>query len=101
MFLFLSVLHPSRYQHRPLYEFSTFYGPTRIKFESSSCTLTFVFEQVAQQHKKALEEDPTAFDYDGVYDEMKGNQARPIQEDRARREVTFPTNLFHNCMKQA
>lgn len=45
------------------------------------------WEQVEQQYQKALEEDPTAFDYDGVYDEMKGNQARPIHEDRAKREV--------------
>lgn len=40
-----------------------------------------------QQLKKALAEDPNAFDYDGVYEEMKGNQARPIHEDRAKREV--------------
>jgi hypothetical protein len=44
-------------------------------------------EQVEQQYQKALEEDPNAFDYDGVYDEMKGNQARPIHEDREKREV--------------
>lgn len=40
--------------------------------------------------KKALAEDPNAFDYDGVYEEMKGNQARPIHEDRAKREVDAP-----------
>lgn len=56
--------------------------------------------QVEQQYQKALEEDPTAFDYDGVYDEMKGNQVRPIHEDRAKREVGatlfdfFSVNFF-------
>lgn len=27
--------------------------------------------KIEEQQKKALEEDPSVFDYDGVYDEMK------------------------------
>lgn len=44
--------------------------------------------------KKALAEDPNAFDYDGVYEEMKGNQARPIHEDRLKREVDELISIF-------
>lgn len=47
-----------------------------------------------QQLKKALAEDPNAFDYDGVYEEMKGNQARPIHEDRLKREVDELISIF-------
>lgn len=56
--------------------------------------MTFKWEQVEQQLKKALAEDPNAFDYDGVYEEMKGNQARPIHEDRLKREVDELISIF-------
>ncbi|XP_031504599.1 uncharacterized protein LOC116267153 [Nymphaea colorata] len=52
---------------------------------------------VEAQHKKALEEDPTVFDYDGVYDEMKEKIARPIMQDRQKREVKY----VHSLMKTA
>ncbi|KAH7561296.1 hypothetical protein JRO89_XS10G0207700 [Xanthoceras sorbifolium] len=41
--------------------------------------------EIEEQHKKALEEDPSVFDYDGVYDEMKEKTVRhklQIREDR-------------------
>ncbi|GFQ05747.1 nuclear speckle splicing regulatory protein 1 [Phtheirospermum japonicum] len=44
-------------------------------------------KDVEEQHKKALEEDPSAFDYDGVYDKMKAKQVRPVQQDRQDRKV--------------
>jgi coiled-coil domain-containing protein 55 len=56
--------------------------------------------QVELQHKAALEQDSTVFDYDGYYDEMKAKAAPP---PRARekekvplcqhREVLFNSNL--------
>jgi coiled-coil domain-containing protein 55 len=43
--------------------------------------------KIEEQHKKALEEDPSVFDYDGVYDEMKQKIAQPKALDRQKREV--------------
>lgn len=57
--------------------------------------LLFVFTfphfvlQIEEQHKKALEEDPTVFDYDGVYEEMKEKTIRPMAQDREERKVPF------------
>lgn len=38
-------------------------------------------------HKKTLEEDPSAFDYDGVYDQMKEKQILPKTQERKDRVV--------------
>jgi len=57
--------------------------------------------EVEQQLKKALAEDPNAFDYDGVYEEMKGNQARPIHEDRAKREPKYIGKLLEKAKVRA
>lgn len=57
--------------------------------------------EVEQQYQKALEEDPNAFDYDGVYDEMKGNQARPIHEDREKREPKYIGKLLEKAKMRA
>lgn len=38
-------------------------------------------------HKRALEEDPSVFDYDGVYENMKETEARPVRQDRSERQV--------------
>lgn len=43
--------------------------------------------KIEEQQKKALEEDPTVFDYDGVYDKMKEKIARPLVQDREARKV--------------
>lgn len=43
--------------------------------------------KVEEQQKKALEEDPSVFDYDGVYDKMKEKSARPLIQDREERKV--------------
>lgn len=45
--------------------------------------------KVEEQHKKALEEDPSVFDYDGVYDEMKEKIVRPKIQDKTERKVLF------------
>uniref|UniRef100_A0A2P2IQR6 Nuclear speckle splicing regulatory protein 1 N-terminal domain-containing protein n=1 Tax=Rhizophora mucronata TaxID=61149 RepID=A0A2P2IQR6_RHIMU len=51
-------------------------------------------QNIEEQHKKALEEDPTAFDYDGVYDEMKVNVARPRAQDREERKPKYIQTLI-------
>ncbi|KAI4304762.1 hypothetical protein MLD38_040233 [Melastoma candidum] len=45
--------------------------------------------EIEQQHKKALEEDPSVFDYDGVYDEMKASTALPKAVDRVERKSRY------------
>ncbi|KAF5747716.1 nuclear speckle splicing regulatory protein 1-like [Tripterygium wilfordii] len=51
-------------------------------------------KEIEEQHKKALEEDPSVFDYDGVYDEMKGKVARPRAQDREERKPKYIQNLI-------
>ncbi|TYJ26496.1 hypothetical protein E1A91_A07G123500v1 [Gossypium mustelinum] len=54
-------------------------------------------KEVEEQHKKALEEDPCVFDYDGVYDAMKEEVVRPRAQDREERKPKY----IHNLMKKA
>ncbi|CAI9288263.1 unnamed protein product [Lactuca saligna] len=51
-------------------------------------------KDVEEQHKKALEEDPSVFDYDGVYDEMKEKAVRPIAQDRQERKPRYIQTLI-------
>ncbi|GAB2285584.1 hypothetical protein Dimus_020030 [Dionaea muscipula] len=44
---------------------------------------------IEEQHKKALEEDPSVFDYDGVYDVMKDKVSRPRMQDRQERKPKY------------
>ncbi|XP_059429937.1 uncharacterized protein LOC132163606 [Corylus avellana] len=46
-------------------------------------------KDIEEQRKKALEEDPTVFDYDGVYDEMKEKAVRPQVQDRKERKSRY------------
>ncbi|KAL3828608.1 hypothetical protein ACJIZ3_017410 [Penstemon smallii] len=46
-------------------------------------------KDIEEQHKKALEEDPSVFDYDGVYDKMKEKQVRPVEQDRKDRQPRY------------
>ncbi|MBA0639788.1 hypothetical protein Goklo_022799 [Gossypium klotzschianum] len=55
-------------------------------------------KEVEEQHKKALEEDPSVFDYDGVYDAMKEEVVRPRAQDREERKQP---KYIHNLMKKA
>ncbi|XVF46984.1 hypothetical protein PTKIN_Ptkin03bG0072600 [Pterospermum kingtungense] len=54
-------------------------------------------KDVEELHKKALEEDPSVFDYDGVYDEMKEKVVRPRLQDRQERKPKY----IHNLIKKA
>jgi coiled-coil domain-containing protein 55 len=49
--------------------------------------------KIEEQRKKALEEDPTVFDYDGVYDEMKEKAVQPRVQDRKERKVNLVPSL--------
>lgn len=46
----------------------------------------FKYEEL---HKKALEEDPMAFEYDTVFDNMKQAAVRKTTQDKHKREVYF------------
>ncbi|XP_057954857.1 uncharacterized protein LOC131148911 [Malania oleifera] len=48
-----------------------------------------VLKDIEEQHKKALEEDPSVFDYDGVYDEMKEKELGPRAQDRQERKSKY------------
>ena len=52
--------------------------------------------KIEEQQRKALEEDPSAFDYDGVYDEMKAKTVKPKAQDRDERKVSFFFFFFPN-----
>jgi hypothetical protein len=49
--------------------------------------------QVEEQQKKAMEEDPSVFAYDEVYDDMKEKEARPKMQAKVVREVIPPSWL--------
>ncbi|KAL5216016.1 hypothetical protein ABZP36_007417 [Zizania latifolia] len=46
-------------------------------------------QKVEEQQKKALEEDPSVFAYDEVYDDMKEKAARPKMQDKIVRESKY------------
>ncbi|KAG8387447.1 hypothetical protein BUALT_Bualt02G0022300 [Buddleja alternifolia] len=57
-------------------------------------------KDVEEQHKKALEEDPSAFDYDGVYDKMKEKQIRPVEQDRQDRKPRYIKALMDKAKQR-
>ncbi|XP_065017806.1 uncharacterized protein LOC135644265, partial [Musa acuminata AAA Group] len=56
--------------------------------------------KIEEQHKKAMEEDPSVFDYDGVYDEMKGKIARPKVKDRTERKSKYIETLMEKAKQR-
>ncbi|GLT81962.1 hypothetical protein SLE2022_003840 [Rubroshorea leprosula] len=57
-------------------------------------------KDIEEQHKKALEEDPSVFDYDGVYDQMKEETVRPVMQDREERKPKYIQNLLKKAEKR-
>ncbi|KAK4440568.1 Nuclear speckle splicing regulatory protein 1 [Sesamum alatum] len=57
-------------------------------------------KDIEEQHKRALEEDPSVFDYDGVYDKMKEKQVRPIQQDRQDRKPRYIQTLMDKAKQR-
>ncbi|XP_065017826.1 uncharacterized protein LOC135644289 [Musa acuminata AAA Group] len=56
--------------------------------------------KIEEQHKKAMEEDPSVFDYDGVYDEMKGKIAHPKVKDRTERKSKYIETLMEKAKQR-
>jgi len=50
-------------------------------------------QKVEEQQKKAMEEDPSVFAYDEVYDDMKEKEARPKMQDKVVRESKYIAQL--------
>ncbi|KAL8496296.1 hypothetical protein ACS0TY_020131 [Phlomoides rotata] len=57
-------------------------------------------KDVEEQHKKTLEEDPTAFDYDGVYDQMKEKQSRPKEMDQKDKKPRYIQGLIDKAKQR-
>uniref|UniRef100_A0A5B7BAA6 Putative nuclear speckle splicing regulatory protein 1 n=1 Tax=Davidia involucrata TaxID=16924 RepID=A0A5B7BAA6_DAVIN len=57
-------------------------------------------KDIEEQHKKALEEDPSVFDYDGVYDEMKQKAVRPLAHDRHERKPKYIQTLIEKAKQR-
>lgn len=55
---------------------------------------------IEEQHKKALEEDPTVFDYDRVYEDMKGKIVQPLTEDRQERKSKYIQSLLEKAKER-
>ncbi|VFQ67236.1 unnamed protein product [Cuscuta campestris] len=57
-------------------------------------------KDVEEQHKKALEEDPSVFDYDGVYDSMKMKAVQPQVLDREERKPKYIRQLMEKAKQR-
>uniref|UniRef100_A0A7C9B3F5 Nuclear speckle splicing regulatory protein 1 N-terminal domain-containing protein n=1 Tax=Opuntia streptacantha TaxID=393608 RepID=A0A7C9B3F5_OPUST len=57
-------------------------------------------KDVEEQHKKALEEDPSVFDYDGVYDDMKAKIVQPKAQDRQQRQSKYIQVLMEKAKQR-
>ncbi|KAE9462016.1 hypothetical protein C3L33_06065, partial [Rhododendron williamsianum] len=57
-------------------------------------------DDIEEQHKKALEEDPSVFDYDGVYEDMKQKVARPLAHDRQERKPKYIQALIDKAKQR-
>ncbi|KAL7154139.1 hypothetical protein ABFS83_04G215000 [Erythranthe nasuta] len=54
-----------------------------------------------EQQKKALEQDPLAFDYDGVYDQMKEKQVLVANQKRVDRQPRYIQGLIDKSKRRA
>ncbi|KAL4288428.1 hypothetical protein AHAS_Ahas19G0285200 [Arachis hypogaea] len=57
-------------------------------------------KKTLKDQKKALEEDPTVFDYDGVYDKIKEKCIRPLIQDRKERKILEGGNMRIELSKE-
>ncbi|XP_060169909.1 uncharacterized protein LOC132600627 [Lycium barbarum] len=57
-------------------------------------------KDIEEQHKKALEEDPSVFDYDGVYDDMKVKAVQPRALDREERRPKYIQMLMEKAKQR-
>lgn len=59
-----------------------------------------VQQKVADMHASALKEDPTVFDYDGVYDDIKRAREEPARRDRIARESKYVGALMAKAQER-
>ena len=52
------------------------------------------------QHDAALAEDPTVFDYDGVYDDIKVSQKEPKQAEKLERKSRYIGGLLSKAKER-
>ncbi|WOL11868.1 hypothetical protein Cni_G20632 [Canna indica] len=67
---------------------------------SRQATKNKALQKIEEQHKKAIEEDPSVFDYDGVYDEMKEKIARPKIQDKTERKSKYIETLMEKAKQR-
>ncbi|KAF9590248.1 hypothetical protein IFM89_032026 [Coptis chinensis] len=63
---------------------------------SRQATKKKALKDVEEQHKKALEDDPTVFDYDGLYDQMKediGSLMEKAKQREREHEIIYERKL--------
>jgi len=53
-----------------------------------------------QQHKEALEQDASVFDYDGVYDSIQKARTQPKQAEKAERKSRYIGNLLDKAKER-
>jgi coiled-coil domain-containing protein 55 len=56
--------------------------------------------QVQQLHAAALAEDPSVFDYDGVYDSMQQAKAQPRQQEKLQRKSRYIEALKEKAVER-
>ncbi|CAH2060924.1 unnamed protein product, partial [Thlaspi arvense] len=61
---------------------------------SRQASKTKALKEIEEQHKKALKEDPSAFAYDDVYDDMKQKAVLPRAQDREERKPKYIQQLM-------
>jgi coiled-coil domain-containing protein 55 len=59
-----------------------------------------VFAQVQQIYEDALAQDPSVFDYDGVYDSMQEQKLVPKQQDKLKRESKYIASLLETAQQR-
>ncbi|CAL9234490.1 unnamed protein product [Arabidopsis halleri] len=64
---------------------------------SRQASKTKALKKIEEQHKEALKEDPSAFAYDEVYDDIKHEAVLPRMQDRQEHKPRY----VHHIMKQA
>lgn len=57
-------------------------------------------QKVAEVHAAALEQDPSVFDYDGVYDDIKRAREDPRQRDKAQRKSKYVEALLEKAQER-
>ena len=63
-------------------------------------TLKHTPAQVAAQHAAALADNPSAFDYDGVYDTIQEQRVQPQQAEKLERKSRYIEGLLDKATER-